>query len=361
MRRRSFIDRWAGPLFCVPALGLLLFAVVIPFFVAFAITFTDQRLLSPNPTRFVGLENYRRLLAIDLVEIPRVDLVPTGTSARETPSESGGEPQFERLRTVLKGEGYRGFRRLVSADVFERRFAIVARDPIFYRSIYNTLLFVFMVLPLQCGFALVLALIVNQKFPGRTVFRTLYFAPVVTSMVVVSIVWSFLFNADEGLVNAALHGITGGAFSGIDWLGDERFALLAVVIMSAWQGAGFQMLIFLAGLQSIDPILYEAAKMDGANVWQRFRHVTWPGLRNTTVFVVISTTIAAFGLFTQIDVMTRGGPNDSTSTLIFHAVRTGFREQDVAYGSAVAVVFFCMVLTVTLFQRALSDPEERKG
>ncbi|MEO1339453.1 MAG: sugar ABC transporter permease, partial [Myxococcota bacterium] len=149
--------------------------------------------------------------------------------------------------------------------------------------------------------------------------------------------------------------------NGVDWLGDERFALLAVVIMSAWQGAGFQMLIFLAGLQSIDPILYEAAKMDGANAWHRFRHVTWPGLHNTTIFVVISTTIAAFGLFTQIDVMTQGGPSDSTSTLIYHAVRTGFREQDVAYGSAVAVVFFCMVLAVTLVQRALGDRDEHEG
>ena len=336
-----------GAVFCVPALALLAFSIALPFIVAVGVTFTDQRLLSPNATRFVGLDNYAQLLSVDIIHVPAVVDPKTG------------ERTYERLRTVLRRkEGYRGFRRLVAFEASSGRYAVVARDPIFYRSIFNTLLFVAWVIPLQCGLALALALLVNQQFPGRTFFRALYFAPVVTSMVVVSIVWSLLFNTHEGLINQGLVFLSGGLIDKVDWLGDERFAMLAVVIMSAWQGTGFQMLIFLAGLQSIDPVLYEAAKMDGAGRWERFIHVTLPGLRNTTVFVLISTTIAAFGLFTQVDVMTRGGPNDSTSTLIFHAVRSGYREQDIAYGSTIAVVFFVLVVSIALLQRVLTERGE---
>lgn len=336
------LERWVGVLFCTPAIVLLLFAVVIPFLVAFGITFTDQRLLSPNPTRFVGLENYARLLSVWLVEIP------------QRVAEDGGAG-FARLREVLRADpDLRGYRALVTFDAAGGRYALVARDPVFWRSLLNTFLFVALVIPLQCGAALALAMLVNHGLRGRGLFRTLYFAPVVTSMVVVSIVWSFLYNPTAGI--AALFGL-----EGVDWLGSERLALPAIVVMSAWQGAGFQMLIFLAGLQGINPDLYEAADMDGANRWQQFRHVTLPGLRNTTIFVAISTTIAAFGLFTQVDVMTQGGPNDATSTLIFHAVRTGFREQDVAYGSTVAVVFFVLVLTVALVQKRVSEAGEEEA
>lgn len=350
------MSRWRsdgvlGLLFCTPAILLLVLSVALPFLVAFAVTLTDQRLLSPNPTRFVGLENYHRLLALDVVRVPRaVD------GAGEPVVDDTGAPVFQRLRSVLRARGgYRGYRRLTRVDIGAARYVLVARDPIFYRSLFNTFWFVALVIPLQCGTALALALVVNQAFPGRTFFRTMYFAPVVTSMVVVSIVWSLLYNTNDGLINHAIRFASGGYFVGIDWLGSAWFALPALVIMSSWQGAGFQMLIFLSGLQSIDPALYEAARMDGAGAWQRFVHVTLPGLRNTTIFVTISTTIAAFGLFTQVDVMTQGGPHDSTSTLIFHAIRSGIREQDVAYGSAVAVVFFILVLGVALLQRALTE------
>ena len=128
-----------------------------------------------------------------------------------------------------------------------------------------------------------------------------------------------------------------------------------------WQAVGFQMVIWLAGLQLIPTHLYEAAALDGAGRWAQFKHVTWPGLRNTAVFVFITITIAAFGLFTQIDVMTRGGPLDSTSTVIFQAVEQGFRKQDLAYGSAISVVFFVLVLVVALVQRRSDDGNGADG
>lgn len=325
-----------GPLFVVPAIGLLGFSVLLPFLLALGVTFTDQRLLSPNDTEVVGIDNYERLLALGAITVPADEDV--------------------RLRDVLRADpGYRGYRPLVELPLGERRLVVVARDPVFYRSLFNTFAFVALVIPLQCGTALGLALLVNQRLKGRNAFRTAFFSPVVTSMVVVSIVWAFLYNENSGLINRALVALTGGSFEPVDWLGSEGLALPAIVVTSAWQGAGFQMVIFLAGLQGIDPRLYEAAELDGANAWQRFRYVTLPGLRNTTLFVVISTTLAAFALFTQVDVMTGGGPNDATSTLIFHAVRSGFRQQDVAYGSTIAVVFFVLVLGVALVQRALGE------
>jgi multiple sugar transport system permease protein len=333
---RGSSESRAAALFCTPAFLLLGFSVVLPFLVAVGITFTNQRLLSPNPTAWVGLENYVRLLAIDVVTLD----------------------DAASLRDVLRADdAYRGFKELTRFGWGEKQTVVVARDPLFWRSLRNTFGFAFLVIPLQCGTALGLAMLVNRSFWARTLFRTGFFAPVVTSMVVVAIVWSFLYNDSIGLLNQLLRSLSGGWLEGIDWIGDERFALIAVVIMSAWQGAGFQMLIFLSGLQSIPSSLYEASMLDGASGWQRFWYVTLPGLKNTTIFVVVSTTIAAFALFTQVDVMTRGGPNDATSTLIHQAVRAGFREQDVSYGSTIAVVFFVLVLAVALLQKRITQDD----
>jgi multiple sugar transport system permease protein len=222
------------------------------------------------------------------------------------------------------------------------------------QSLVNNMLFTIFVVPIQSGIALALALLVNQKIRGVNVFRTTYFSPVVTSMAVISVVWIFLYNPDVGLINRFLSTISFGLIEPINWLGEKRTALPAILIMSVWQGAGFQMVIFLAGLQGIPEVLYEAAGIDGANGFQKFRNITLPGLRNTTIFVVITTTIFAFRLFTQVDVMTQGGPrDDATSTVVFHAVQEGFRGKRLGYGATVSVVFFLIVLLIALFQRLL--------
>ena len=340
-----------GLLFTVPALLLLSFAIVLPFLAAAVMTFTDQRMLRPNRTQFVGLANYDQLLSVTIREVPR---------ARDRDGaavlDSAGRPVYERLRPFLHAQaGTRDYKPLRQFTIGERRFALLAKDPVFWHALGNTFWFVILVLPLQITLALGLALLVNGKFAGRTLFRTFFFAPVVTSMVVVSIVWSFLYNQNFGLINHMLGALTGGGVIAINWLGSASLALPSIAVMSAWQGAGFQMLILLAGLQSIDSQLYEASRLDGANRWQQFLHVTWPGLRNTMIFVAITTTIAAFSLFIQVDVMTQGGPNDATATLIYHALRSGFREQDIAYGDTVALVYFFLVLAVALIQRRLTN------
>ncbi len=347
MRRQRFYGWLLGsPAF----LGLILF-ILVPFVMAIVMSFTNQRLLSPNPTEGVGLRNYDRLMAVTwLTQEAQRD--PAGMLQLD----AKGAPQFERLRSVLRANPeYKGYRELTTLTFSESQVVLLAKDPLFIKSFINTLKFAVLVIPLQCGAALLLALLVNMGIKGTNFFRTAYFAPVVTSMVVVSIVWTFLYHKDIGLVNEFLSAISFGLIGKIDWLGSAAWSMPAIVIMSAWQGAGYQMLIFLAGLQNISEDLYEAASLDGANAWQKFVHVTLPGLRNTTIFVIISTTIAAFGLFTQVDVMTQGGPADSTSTVMYHAVRKGFREQDIGYGATISVVYFLVILAIAMGQKYYFD------
>jgi multiple sugar transport system permease protein len=348
----------AVALFASPAVALFLLFVALPLLLAAGATLTNHRLMSPEPTRYVGLDNYRRLLALDVALVaPLRDA--RGAALRD--EEGVRYPTWRQVRTLHPALGtYReAFHLDLPAALGGARVVLAASDPLFYRSLINTFLFALLVLPLQSGVALGLAVLVNQKIRGRILFRTVYFAPVVTSMVVASIVWSFMLNTDRGMLNELLRGLLHDPNAGPDWLGDSHYALPAIALMSAWQGAGFQMLVFLAGLQSISPELYEAATLMGANAWQRFVHVTLPGLRNTIIFVLVSTTLLAFGLFTQVDVMTSGGPLDSTSTVVYHAVRSGFREQDVGYGSTITLVFFVIVLALSCLQRMLVSKGEK--
>lgn len=226
-------------------------------------------------------------------------------------------------------------------------------DEVFFRGILNNFYFVIVVVPLQTAFALALAMLINQEIRGVNLFRTVYFSPVVTSMTVISIVWTLLYNPGEGLINAFLQAISFGALGPYDWLKSTQLAFPAIMLMSIWQGVGFQMVIFLAGLQEIPISLYEAAEVDGANGWQKFINITIPQLRNTLIFVMISTTILAFKLFDQVKVMTNGGPQNSTMTTMLYAIQQGWAELRIGYASAITVIFFTIVLVISILQRFL--------
>lgn len=340
-------SRLAPWLFGAPALiGLTVF-LILPFLMALILTFTDQRLVSPEPGSFVGLRNYERLLSVSaLVQTPE--------------GHQAGDPVYARVRSITRGNpAYAGYRPLGDFRLGERRVTLLAKDPAFLQALGNTFLFALLVVPLQCALALGLALLVNAGLKGQTLFRAIYFSPVVMSMVIVSVVWAFLFNKDLGLFNQALGWVSFGAIKPVDWLGNPTMAMPAIVIMSAWQGAGFQMLILLAGLQGISQELYDAARIDGASVWQQFRHITLPGLRQTVVFVLIVTTIAALGLFTQVDVMTGGGPRGTTATVMFEAVQHGVREENISYGATISVVYFALITLLILLQQWVQ--RRRKG
>lgn len=341
-----------GWLMAGPAILLLLAFMVIPFVMAFGLAFTNQRLISPNPTEFVGARNFGDLLSLKVLGLEPVRNEATGAIV----TGEDGQPVYPAIRDLTRDpeSEYYQLQEWLSLRIGDTDYRILAGDPLFMRSLVNTLAFAVVIVPVQSAFGLALALLVNRRTRGVNLFRTIYFLPVVTSMVVISLLWKFLYSPDNGLINEFLGRASFGLIQPIDWLGDPRTALPAIMVMSMWQAVGFHMVIWLAGLQTIPTHLYEAATLDGAGRWDQFRYVTWPGLRHTSVFILITITIAAFGLFTQIDVMTRGGPLDSTTTVIYQAVQRGFEQQDIAYGSTISVVFFVMVLVVALIQRYLT-------
>jgi len=285
--KKSHRTAW---LMLLPAGVLMITFLLIPIGLTFVLAFTNARLISPEPAKFIGIANFVRLFDNDT----------------------------------------------------------------FWKSLLNTVVFAVVIVPVQSGIALGLAVLINTKMRGINFFRTVYFLPVVTSMVVVSMLWMFMYQPD-GLINALLAKV---GIQGPDWLGDPKWALLALILMSIWQACGFHMVIWLSGLQTIPGELYEAASLDGASRWQQFVHVTWPGLRQTAIFILITITIAAFSLFTQVNIMTQGGPLDSTSTIVFMAVRTGFQQQQTGYAAAISLVFFVLVLAVSLIQRYLTRDKE---
>jgi multiple sugar transport system permease protein len=283
----------SGALMVAPAIVLLLLFFFIPVLLCFILAFTNARLISPEPAHFTGVDNFTRLFS----------------------------------------------------------------DPVFWASLRNTFYFAVIVVPLQSGFALVLALLINVKMRGTNFFRTMYFIPVVTSIVVVSILWRFMYQP-EGLVNSLLQAVSFNVIQGTDWLNNTTSAMPAIMFMSIWQAVGFHMVIWLSGLQTIPEERYEAAEIDGAGTWQKFRYVTWPGLRATRTFILVTITISALSLFAQINVMTAGGPLNATTTMVYQAVRTGYQQQQTAYASAISLVFFLLVLAVSLVQRYLTRDKD---
>jgi multiple sugar transport system permease protein len=333
--------------------GLLIAGfVILPFILAFVLSFTNQRLISPNPTEFIGLENYRQLLGMAVLTLdPLVD------SAGAVVMKDG-QPEYPSLRSLTRNNPdyphLQGMREWTSFSWGESRTYILARDIVFLTAIVNTFIFVLVVAPVQAGLALGLALLINQRLRGINIFRTIYFMPVVVSIVVVSLLWRFIYDGNSGLLNTLLGAISFGAIPSVDWLGNPSTALGAIIVMSIWQAVGFHMVIWLSGLQTISPTLYEAGAIEGASKWQTFRYITWPGLRNTAVLVLIVITMQAFALFAQVDVMTNGGPLDSTQTIVFQAIERGYGKQDISGGSAISVILFVIVLSISLIQRWLT-------
>ncbi|TIL74700.1 MAG: sugar ABC transporter permease [Mesorhizobium sp.] len=352
MASKLTLSNRAGWTFVLPGFALIFTFIVLPFFFAIGLSLTNQRLLSPNPTQFVGLENYQQLLGLAVVT-----LKPERDDAGEVVRNEAGEIQYPRLREITRSDDhpqYRGMREWFRWQSGENVMIVIASDVVFMKALVNTFLFVLVVAPVQGSLALMLALLINHKVRGINLFRTIYFMPVVVSIVAFSLLWRFIYDGQNGLLNSILQALTFGLFQPVNWLGNPSTALPAVMAMSIWQAVGFHMVIWLAGLQTISPTLYEAAAIEGASKWQTFRYVTWPGLRNTAVLVLVVITMQGFALFAQIDVMTNGGPLDSTQTLVFQAVERGYGKQDISGGSTISVILFAIVLAISLIQRWLT-------
>ncbi|WP_078577965.1 carbohydrate ABC transporter permease [Salipaludibacillus agaradhaerens] len=277
--------------FLAPTLILLGLFLIIPAVLAIYYAFTDYYLLTPDRRQFVGLDNF--------------------------------------------------------IEIF--------KDPIFKQSLKNILIFVTCVIPIQVGSALGLALLINKQRKGNIFFKVAFFSPVVLSLVVISVLWLYLLNPSEGLVNNVLVNI---GLNPQPFLSSPNQAIYTIVFVSAWQGAGYQMLIFLAGLQNIPNTVYEAADIDGVNKWQRFIHITMPLLKPTSILIMITTLIAAFKLIIQPMVMTQGGPMNSTITPVYYIYQTGFSDRMIGYASAMTVIFGILIGIVTLIQSKVTKEDD---
>lgn len=237
----------------------------------------------------------------------------------------------------------------VGFEQFGKIWKEVSEKGILYHAIINTLIFVVGVVPLQIGLALGLALFCNRKRRGVKIFKVCFFAPVVISLSVTSFLWAQILSpSPSGLLNSIL-GIFGAEPH--DWLGDSATAMPCIIVLSAWQGAGYQMLIFLAGLSNVREDLYEAASLDGAGAWKKFTNVTWPGIRSSFVFVIITVFIGACRIMTQPMLMT--GYKLHTVTLSYYMYNKGYTERWVGQSSAVALIMTIVIGTITLIQRRL--------
>lgn len=282
-----------GMAFFGPALVLLTIFLFLPMVLTLGFSFTDYFALNPELTRFVGLENY--------------------------------------------------------ISVF--------KDELFVKSFVNTVHFVLIIVPLQCGGALALALAINRVTHCKKYFKVAFFVPVVMSLAVVSTLWMQIYSP-EGILNTLLGQI------GIDtqpFIHSARQALPSIAMMSVWQGVGYQMIIFLGGLQNINPALYEAAEIDHASPWQRFKDITLPELKPLCIFVFITVTIGAFRMLVQPMVMTGGGPDHSTYTLVYDIYETGTVNWEMGLASTMAIVFTIFVVVLTIIQNVLTKNKKEEN
>lgn len=220
-------------------------------------------------------------------------------------------------------------------------------NPLYLKTLWNTLRFALMLVPLGMLASLGMALALNQNIRLRGLYRVLFFLPVLTMPVAIAVVWKWIYAPDFGLLNQAL-ALFGGPR--VRWLSDVNLAMFSLVLMSIWMGSGYGMVIYLAGLQNISRSYYEAAQVDGASSWQQFSNITLPLLTPTIFFSLVTSTISAFQVFDIVYVMTKGGPMDSTRTMVYTIYDDGFRYFRMGGASATAWILFAIILAITVVQ-----------
>lgn len=228
-----------------------------------------------------------------------------------------------------------------------KNYSDLMTDGLFWKYLWNTFYYAGLTVPLTIVIGFSLAYLLNRKIRGVIFFRTVYFLPSVTLIVAVAVIWSWLYNADFGLINFVLGKL---GIQGPNWLQSKRWAMAAIIIMGVWKGSGYSMLIYLAGLQSIPQEYYEASEIDGAGWWQQIRHITIPLIFPTTFFILVTSTIGAIQGFDQFYVMTRGGPAGATTTLVYYIFQNAFEWFNMGYAATAAAILFVIIMIITLVQ-----------
>ena len=244
---------------------------------------------------------------------------------------------------------YSGFGTMTYIDV--ENYQVIIKDATFWKSLLNTVVFTGISVPLSIALGLGAAMLLNKAMPGRTLFRALVYVPVVVSGVASGVIFLRLFDPLLGILNQIATSI---GLPTVDWQGNGTAALASIIIVTTWQGIGFGMVVYLAGLQGIPREMYEAAAVDGATGWKCFRRITWPLLGPTTFFLVTYSIILSFQVFDVVYVLTRGGPGTSTTFLVQYAYDQGFNQRRQGYAAAIGVIIYVIVLTLTILQWRLS-------
>lgn len=224
---------------------------------------------------------------------------------------------------------------------------LVFQDPNFQQVLRNTAYYVIGTVPTGIVLSLALALAMNSQIRGISIFRAVFFIPVISSSVAVAMIWRWLFNTDFGLINAGLSAI---GVAGVPWLSSTTWAMPSVIILAIWKHLGYNMIIYLAGLQSIPVALYEAASIDGASSWNKFRHITLPLLTPTTFFILVISIIGSFQVFDLAFILTQGGPGNATNTIVMYVYKHAFQFFHMGYAASIAWVLFLIIFTITLVQ-----------
>lgn len=319
----------SGYLFLSPNLLGFLFFFAGPLFLSFYTSFTNWDAFGTRD--WVGLDNYITILDLNVERL-----------------ETADQPLQEVMDVTIYSE-------LTRLTIGNTHLVLGAADKLFWIALKNTVIFALAAVPLSTGIALLLANLLNSKLPGMKFFRAVYFLPSIAAVVGIALVWQWLYNSTVGYINYFIYLLAtalGTADPQIRWLSESQTALLAIIIVSAWQTIGFNTVLFLAGLQTIPGELYEAATVDGAGKFAQFRNVTIPLLAPTTFFVISTTTIQALQVFEQVFILTNpvGGPNNATLTLTVYLYQNGFQFFKQGYGSAIAWVLFIVIFGVTLAQ-----------
>ena len=231
-------------------------------------------------------------------------------------------------------------------------YAVMVDDPVFWQAVRNNLWFASATIPLSMGLALLMALWVNEKLAGRAFLRMAYFTPTVLPMIAVANIWLFFYTPQYGLLEQ-VRGALG--LSAHNWLGDPSTALACVTLVAVWKEAGFFIIFYLAALQTLNPSLKEAAAIEGASRWYFFRRIQWPLLMPTTLFILVNAVINAFRLVDHIFILTRGGPDNASTLLLYHLYEVGFKFWDTGYAAAITVVLVVVLAGVALLQFFVLD------
>lgn len=345
-----------GIAFTAPFLVLYLIFVIYPVLQAVWMSFHDWDLLG-STREFLGLDNFERMLwGIDITWsmthqwVPRVILLALAVALLI-------RPLLRRRLTLGIGLGVAGILLIVVALGFHPAEGGFWYDPDFWVAFQNTLVFTAVSTPLIAGLGLVMALALQGNRRGARIYQMVFFLPYILPVSVVTLVWTYFLSPNQGLLAALLEPL---GIDPIPWLSDPKTAMAAIIVTTVWWTVGFNLVLFSAGLQDVDPALYEAASLDGAGPWRRFVNITLPGIRHVLLLVMVMQVIASFQVFGQVNIMTGGGPGTSTTVLIQEIYQAGFRDFELGYGSAMSLFLFAVMLVISVIQMRTIGKENTK-